>query len=197
MQETRATRVAPARGEGREAILDAVVRIIARNGIEALTYRSVAMEAGVTHGLVSYHFGSREAMIHEALVRAAAQAIQSSSIGPNSGDLDHFAASLSKLVSEDPDGQAFQQQLKLEASRRPDIADDVKALRRTYLESVGEALEQLGLPRDEALARLVLAALDGLVFQQLVFRRPELTDAAVERLHALLELALEHGLDDG
>jgi AcrR family transcriptional regulator len=195
MATTPLRRESPRRGEGRDAILDAVVRVIARGGFDALTYRAVAAEAGVTHGLVSYHFGSRETMIHEALTRAAGQAIATSAIGPTAHDLDQFAASLSRLVAEDPDAQAFQQQLKLEAARRPTIADDVKAMRRTYLESVGQALEHIGLPRDEPLARLVLAALDGLVFQQLVFRRPELTDAAVERLHGLLGLALEHGLD--
>lgn len=187
-------RATPARGEGRDAILDAVVRVVARRGFDALTYRSVAAEAGVTHGLLSYHFGSREAMIHEALVRAAREAILSSSIDAGTEDVEAFAAGLSRLVAEDPDGQAFQQLLKLEASRRAGVADEVKALRRTYLESVDAALQRLGLAHDEPLARLVLAALDGLVFQQLIFRDPALTDGAIDRLHAVLRLILEHGL---
>jgi AcrR family transcriptional regulator len=191
---TAPKRATPARGAGRDAILDAVVRVVARRGFDALTYRAVAAEAGVTHGLVSYHFGSRDAMIHEALVRAAREAIASSSIGSAANDVDTFAAGLSNLVEEDPDGQAFQQLLKLEASRRPAIADEVKALRTTYLETVDASLQRLGLPNDEPLARLILGALDGLVFQQLIFRNPALTDAAVDRLHGLLRLALEHGL---
>jgi TetR/AcrR family transcriptional regulator, regulator of biofilm formation and stress response len=186
----------PARGEGRDAILDAVVRVVAQRGFDALTYRAVAAEAGVTHGLVSYHFGSREAMIHAALVRAAREAIHSSSIDAETEDVDAFAAGLAGLVAHDPDGQAFQQILKLEASRRPAVADEVKALRRTYLDSVGAALERLGLPEDESLARLVLAALDGLVLQQLLFRDPALTEGAVDRLHAVLRLVLEHGLPE-
>ena len=185
----------PSRGEGRQAILDAVVRLIARGGFDALTYRSVAEQAGVTHGLVSYHFASREAMIHEALVRAANEAIFSSAIAPGEGeDIADFATSLARLVADDPEGQVFQHQLKLEASRRPAIADDVREMRRTYDDTVQRALETFGLGRDEALARLVLAALDGLVLQQLVVGDPLLTDAAVERLHALLELARDHGL---
>jgi AcrR family transcriptional regulator len=50
-------RTRPARGDGRRALLEAVVRVVARHGLDALTYRAVAKEAGVTHGLVSYHFG--------------------------------------------------------------------------------------------------------------------------------------------
>lgn len=192
-----ATTQTPARGEGRDAILDAVVRVVARRGFDAVTYRAVAAEAGVTHGLVSYHFGSREAMVHEALVRAARAAIRTSSIGAESTDVESFAAGLSGLVAGDPDGQAFQQILKLEASRRPAVADEVRELRRTYLESVLEALEHAGLPRDEPLGRLVLAALDGLVMQQLLLGEPDLTDAAVDRLHKLLRLARDHGLPPG
>lgn len=196
MSTGRATRPAPGRGEGRDAILDAVVRVIARQGFDALTVRAVAAEARVTHGLVSYHFRSRKAMIHEALVRAASEAIADSSLRPSSPDLERVGAGLSALVARDPDGQAFQLQLKLEAPRRPSIADDVKAMRRAYLESVADGLEEAGLPRDEPLARLVLAAFDGLVFQQLMVGRPELTDGAIARLHDLLRLALEHGLSE-
>jgi AcrR family transcriptional regulator len=195
MAKTQTHRRSPARGEGRDAILDAVERITARGGLDALTYRSVAAEAGVTHGLLSYHFSSRDSMINEALVRAARRAIQSSVVGSVSNSVDQFAAGLSALVESDTDGQAFQHQLKLEASRRPELAGDVQAMRHMYLGSVAGALERLGLPPDEPLARLVLAALDGLVMQQLVFRRPDYTDAAVDRLHALLKLAVEHGLD--
>lgn len=50
-------------GTGREALLNAAVRVVARGGLRKLTYRAVAEEAGVTHGLVVHHFGSRDALI--------------------------------------------------------------------------------------------------------------------------------------
>jgi AcrR family transcriptional regulator len=196
MSTTEQPRRLVARGEGREAIVDAVERIIARRGLDSLTYRSVAAEAGVTHGLVSYHFPTRESMINEALVRAGRQAIELSVQAPSSGDVDQFAAGLAQLVVDDPDGQALQQQLNLEVSRRPEVDAHVKAMRQMYLGQVGLALEELGLPRDKPLARLVLAALDGLVMQQLVTRRPDHTDHALARLHDLLRLAIEHGLPE-
>jgi AcrR family transcriptional regulator len=54
-------------GDGREALLTAAVRVVARKGIRHLTYRALARQAGVTHGLVTYHFGSRDALIRAAL----------------------------------------------------------------------------------------------------------------------------------
>ena len=55
------------RGEGRDALCEALARIVARDGLDGVTFRSVAAEAGVTHGLASYHFKNRETMIVEAV----------------------------------------------------------------------------------------------------------------------------------
>ena len=189
-------RTRPARGEGRRALLEAVVRVVARQGLDALTYRAVAQEAGVTHGLVSYHFGSRDAMIDEALHYAIEEATRESRIGEEAAFIEDFAASLPELVDEHADAQAFQHQLHHETGRSAAIRDGVLSLRHDYLEIVRSSLERLGLGGDEALARLVLAALDGLVMQQLVFREPALTAEAVLRLQHLLVLARDHGLGE-
>ena len=57
-------------GGGREALLEATVRVVARAGLRKVTNRVVAEEAGVTHGLVSHHFGTRDALLRETLRRA-------------------------------------------------------------------------------------------------------------------------------
>lgn len=54
----------------RTEILDAARRVIAHAGVTAVTFESVAEEAGITKGGVMYHFPSREAMLvalHEHL----------------------------------------------------------------------------------------------------------------------------------
>ena len=51
----------PGYGEGRDALLTATVRVVARRGLRNLTYRAVAEEAGVTHGLVAHYFGWSQA----------------------------------------------------------------------------------------------------------------------------------------
>ena len=90
--------------------------MVARGGLRKLTYRAVAAEAGVTHGLVAHHFGSRDALLEEALRWCVTRSIETSSLVPASGRLEDFAATLADFIAADPDLQAFQFELKLEAS---------------------------------------------------------------------------------
>ncbi len=174
--------------QGREALLDAASQVIAARGFRGLTYRAVAEQAGVTHGLVGYHFGSRDRLIHETIQHVSEAAIADSGIVPESGRLEAFAANLSRLVSTAPDGQAVQFELALEARRHSELLPEIRALYVRYIELVDRTLADFGLDADDdsALARLVFAALDGLTLQQLIFGRPEQTDAAVELLRSML-----------
>ncbi|QBE48465.1 TetR/AcrR family transcriptional regulator [Leucobacter triazinivorans] len=47
----------------RDLILDAALRVVARDGVTAVTYESVAEEAGLTKGGLVYHFPSRETLL--------------------------------------------------------------------------------------------------------------------------------------
>jgi AcrR family transcriptional regulator len=53
--------------QGRERLLDAAVRLIAREGIDNVRIARIAAEAGVSAGLVHYHFDSRDALLEEAI----------------------------------------------------------------------------------------------------------------------------------
>ena len=164
---------------------------MAKHGFAGLTYRAVAAEAGVTHGLVSYHFGSLDAMITEALALAADEAIRDSQMAVSFGELSAFADRISTLVSEQSEAQTYQYELTFEARRRPELASQVRALYENYYEVTEQSLTALGISRDRALTRLVFAALDGLVLQQLIFGEAHSTDASIERLRELLALLAE------
>ncbi|MCX4531847.1 TetR/AcrR family transcriptional regulator [Streptomyces sp. NPDC002596] len=176
-------------GAGREALLGAAVRVVARGGLRKLTYRAVAEEAGVTHGLVVHHFGSRDALIEEALTHAVRTSLSSSALEPGTGKVTDFSTGLSEMVTADPDIQVFQYELLLESRRRPELLPPLRALYDEYFEATQRELTRI-LPGDAnpALMRLVFAALDGLVLHQLVFDEPTVTDAALEELRALLRL---------
>ncbi|WP_327312593.1 TetR/AcrR family transcriptional regulator [Streptomyces sp. NBC_01235] len=176
-------------GEGREALLNAAVRVVARGGLRKLTYRAVAQEAGTTHGLVVHHFGSRDALIEEALAHAIRTSLSTSALEPGTGEVADFSAGLSEMVVDDPDIQAFQYELLLESRRRPELLPQIRALYDDYFAATGRELSRI-LPQgaDRALTRLVFAALDGLVLHQLVFGEPEVTDGAVAELHRLIRL---------
>jgi TetR/AcrR family transcriptional regulator, regulator of biofilm formation and stress response len=170
-----------------------VLRAVDKHGFAGLTYRAVAAEAGVTHGLVSYHFGSLDAMITEALGMAADEAIRDSRMAVSSGELATFANSISTLVSEHTEAQTYQFELTFEARRRPELAGQIRALYENYYAVVERSLVELGIERDHALTRLVFAALDGLVLQQLIFGDAAATDASIERLQELLALLARSG----
>ncbi len=51
----------------RERILDAAVKLIAKEGIDDVRIARIAMAAGVSASLLHYHFESREALLAEAL----------------------------------------------------------------------------------------------------------------------------------
>ncbi|WP_338894619.1 TetR family transcriptional regulator [Streptomyces sp. TG1A-60] len=183
-------------GEGREALLKAAVRVVARGGLRKLTYRAVAEEAGVTHGLVVHHFGSRDALIEEALAHAIRTSLNTSALEPGTGRVADFSTGLSDMVTADPDTQAFQYELLLESRRRPELLPQIRALYDEYFDAARRELDRM-LPAgtDKAVARLVFAALDGLVLHQLVLGEPDVTDAALEELRSLLRLLEANGED--
>lgn len=54
----------------REDLLDGAVRCLHEKGWARSTVRDIAAAAGVSHAAIGYHFGSREALLTAALVRA-------------------------------------------------------------------------------------------------------------------------------
>ncbi|MFH8221025.1 TetR/AcrR family transcriptional regulator [Streptomyces sp. NPDC018057] len=183
-------------GTGRVALLDAAVRVVARVGLRGLTYRAVAEEAGVTHGLVVHHFGSRDALIEEAVDHAVRASLGVSALEGGTGRAPDFAAGLGEMVEAGPDLQAFQYELMLEARRRPELLPQLRALYEGYFGTAGSELSRiLGRPADRGLSRLVFAALEGLVLHQLVFGEREVTEEALARLRDLLAGLAADGRD--
>jgi AcrR family transcriptional regulator len=177
----------PGHGEGRDALLRAAVRVVDRDGMRGLTYRAVAEEAGVSHGLVRHHFGSRDAMIHEAVADLARRSLELTALESGTGDIERFGAGTTRMVT-DPDAfPGFDYELILEARRRPELRPAVHAIYDRYLEATRRELERAGFDEDtDALARVVFAALDGLVLQLLSYARPQDADAAIAALRRLL-----------
>lgn len=69
-----AERSRAAGGAGRrEQILDGVVRILARDGVDRLRIRAVAEEAGSSVGAVQHFFATRNEMVHAAMEHVSTQ----------------------------------------------------------------------------------------------------------------------------
>jgi len=61
------------RGDRQERILEAVVDLLAHEGISGVSMRAVARRAGVSLGLVNYHFEDKTSLIASALHRVEEQ----------------------------------------------------------------------------------------------------------------------------
>jgi AcrR family transcriptional regulator len=57
----------------RDQLLDAAARVYAEVGYRGATTRRIAQEAGVNEITLFRHFGSKEALLHEAIARAGAE----------------------------------------------------------------------------------------------------------------------------
>src|SRR3546814_11499798 len=56
--------------ERQRPLMEATLRIIGRNGIDGVTHRAVAAEAGLSLGAITHHFTSRAALVEAALHHA-------------------------------------------------------------------------------------------------------------------------------
>jgi len=62
-----------ATGETREAILVAALAAFSESGFDGTSTRDIVTRAGVNHGLIRYHFGSKEKLWRQAVDRAFAE----------------------------------------------------------------------------------------------------------------------------
>ena len=153
----------------REQILEATLRVIGRDGREAVTHRAVAEEAGVPLGSTTYYFDSRDDLLGQALEHVAVQEVER--YGRLGEELRSVKSGreladrlISELVAAAEDRVAYiaEYELWLEAGRRPDLRDAAQSWCNAEQRSVAGALEALGSSDPRADASLVVAAIDGL-----------------------------------
>src|SRR4051794_7715319 len=182
------------RGEQRRGeLLEAAIRLIGSRGMDAVTHRAVAAEAGVPAASTSYYFRSKGELIDQALRalaegeierlrerRAALDAAQLS-------DPDVIADALAEWIEEQttPEGSVAllaQYHLQIEAARRPEARDILEDWKTGTDELAEAAMEMLGAPDVQASAILLIAALDGLRLRLLASGHEPLSGADLRDL---------------
>jgi DNA-binding transcriptional regulator YbjK len=155
-----------------EAIVSAAVRVVGRCGVDGLTHRAVAEEAGVSLSSTTYHFSSREDIVGAALRWVAQQETAKARTGLDDliyrdGDAqlqDHtlMEAIVEELIPKDPATLRAQYELQLYATDHPQL----QAVVRTWIDAIEEMfielLHRLGAKQPAQSARLLVAVIDGL-----------------------------------
>jgi AcrR family transcriptional regulator len=176
----------PAYGKGRDALLIAAIEVVAARGLRGLTIRSVAEQAGVSHGLIRFHFGSRDGLVEATLIRSVELAIDTTSLEPGTGAIDDMASDLADWVDGETELTAFQYECLLEARRQPHLLPYAREMYTNFIEAAQRELDRAGLGDDPDLARAVFAMLDGLVLQQILFGGRENTKRSVAAVHEMV-----------
>jgi AcrR family transcriptional regulator len=114
---------AAARASARARILDAAVKLIAREGINDVRIARIAMEAGVSASLLHYHFASRDALLAEALEHSyeLVGATRTSGDEPAAGRLREMIDQCLPYEGALRDEWLLWVELWLHAARRPDL----------------------------------------------------------------------------
>jgi AcrR family transcriptional regulator len=171
----------------RERLLRAVIDIAGLEGVHTVTHRSVAARANVAHGLVRHYFGTRQAMLAEALQLAAREDIDDVRLATD--DAGSFAEGLASPNDEVWPRRALQFELAVNGIRG---TVDVALARESYdgyLAEIGKTLAALGVQDpDGSWAAVFLAMLDGLVLQHGLFDSASRTEAALDRVRHLLRM---------
>ena len=175
-------------GDGREALLTAVVALVGEKGLRGVTYRAVAARAGVNHTLVTHHFGSIEGLLAATMEWAVQRSIEETGLERIVDFDDNFADSLIATVAAEPELQLFQFEMLLESRRNPEVRLLVERLYAGYMRTVEDALRQRGVVADDGVSLAIFAALDGLMLQFLTISDPVKIRAAVIQVGHMVRL---------
>jgi len=155
----------------REAIVAATVRVVAREGVAAVTHRRVAAEAGVSLSSTTWHFADKGDILIAALHWTAGREVARISaiadrLGGDEFDPAAWAEELAdwlvEQVSDERDVAVALYRLQIELLGRPEarqVHDEWDASLRTLGERV---LTSSGTITPDLDTRLVVAVLDGL-----------------------------------
>jgi DNA-binding transcriptional regulator YbjK len=171
----------PLEGRARE-ILEAVLRVVAAEGGEAVTHRRVAAEAGVPLGSTTYYFDSRDALLREAFrcyvagVFDMIAALEREFLRPTWGALVDFLVELTRRELLTPNVLVVEYELLVRAARDPVLAAAFRDYERTLVSRLAETLERLGAPQPFDGARTLVAIVRGFELESLLGGGPDPED---------------------
>jgi DNA-binding transcriptional regulator YbjK len=162
--------------ERRRQILTAALRVIAQRGIGDTTHRAIAAEADIPSSVTTYHFRSIDELLEAALrlfvdeevarLREATAAVLEPGV---TIDRRAIVDGVLAVVTSGVGAQTAQFELYLEAARRPGLAGVARACMDAYVELGRTLLESLGAEQPRQGAHALLAIMEGLSLQRLVY----------------------------
>jgi AcrR family transcriptional regulator len=186
---TRRTRSPRKRGDDTRAkIIDETVRCIMEEGFAAATAKHVAERAGVTWGVIQYHFGDRNGLLMAVVDDGVARLLESLS----SADVSKLPMRERVEVVVDTAWSCYSSPTSMAAFEI--LRANRASSSRRHLFEMNAAINQLGRlitvdPANDGVAEVIWATLRGVVLAQMIVGTP--VDWQRER-RALIEMVTHY-----
>jgi DNA-binding transcriptional regulator YbjK len=166
----------------REQILRAALCVIGERGVDAVTHRAVAREAGVPVSATTYYFESREQLLEQSFLLAAREETERLErmvldLSPHglSGEqwAEAVAAQIAGDIASEPAKHVALFELGLEATRTPALRVELGRWQEAHVRLAELGCRAVGSDDPQLDARIVVAALTGLMLEQLAAGRED------------------------
>ncbi|TCO49786.1 TetR/AcrR family transcriptional regulator [Actinocrispum wychmicini] len=166
----------PVNQQRREALADAAIAIVSREGTHGLSHRAVDEAAEVPRGTTSNYFRSREALLEATVARLVQLHFQwiAELRAQRAGDLNRAALHeilstvLAEAVTTYQDRYRAMLELLLEGTRRPELRDALVRIFSGAFELVQEAHRADGVAPTEEEVHLMRVCYMGVLFGYVV-----------------------------
>ncbi len=184
----------------REQLLLEALRLVADGGLQAVTHRAVERAAGVPHGSVTYHFGTRDDLVFAMVDRMVDECEQSISEiargvtlaiartwgGAGGGELDGdgIAAAIAAWIDGRRDLHLARLELELAAARDPRLRTRMSDAALVFWRLCEPIVLALGSVDPELDGRAMACTVDGLLLDRLAHEPADarVIGSAVHRL---------------
>lgn len=169
-------------------MLEAALRIVGRDGLAALSMRSLAVEADMPLGATTYYFTSKSALVAEAFRLHASRetervlhAIRQLPTEPSARQLaDQMTNFLLGGLTKHRRQLISEYELLVGATREPELASLSRSWQQAMQRELTRVAKKLGSPQPAIDAQLLLGLLAGLEVDHLS-AEPDTTDQAAIR----------------
>ena len=181
----------------RERLLEAALVLLAEGGTRAITSRAVADRAGENLASITYYFGGKRALVHEALPRHARVLVEPpmtalAGDAPPAQRMAEAIVALNALITERPVEVRGYVQALAAATTEDGIGDELRSLLRDLAAPLAADVESQkvdgSIPpwvEPDAMAQLIIALANGVATMSAI--DPERVDpAAISAQFALL-----------
>jgi DNA-binding transcriptional regulator YbjK len=155
-------------------ILEAALLVIAIEGIDSVTHRSVGREAGLSHGVVSYHFPTRDELIYKSFEHFLGDIQEHQArYGWKPNEKITKRRIIDILTAEVADELAdrtmirVEQELILYASRRPELAALYNAWEKDVVDALAGGLTRERFNQPQLTARILISLVRGFLLESL------------------------------